>query len=660
LVLSNKQFPLVFQLGLQSFVVVGILIIGISSLFGPGNDETPDRLIFVFSVFVIGVFLVLAIREVRFASWKYFWSFSGLLIIFLGIFSIENKSEGLERNVWLGFGPTTFLLSVLISQIIFSVFNWDSLARIWRFFIGLCISINIALVIPSIWQDSKSVIDLSHSEYVLNELLAPAQGRWPYSDFVPQYQTFYGFLLEPFSVFFDATGLSNISFLFLTLLGFLAVGLGVYLAHLALEKRSLILATGLVVPLTTLTQFPVREGYSGSIAALLSALPIRIFPGILFLTCVILLMLHVRRTNGKRRTIGFVSLGLVSGILVWHSQDFGIAASLVAIAIIVLGGSMKPIDLRALSLFSIGLIPSLSLYPIASFFSGRSINFDYILFFSRQFGGGFGSERISVPGPILIVLPLIATLVVVNGYFLYKSKPQNSVFKAYYLSSLIGFTFSLWSLAGFVYYLNRSFASGQLQILLLPIAISLAAVIGIFLRAGAASFVKGFLFSKTNFRHPNFWWAVPFTLIFSLPLASLIHSPNPVTELNRIYGGADSTRWPTQSVLMSMTDSEAASRYANSEGLYLGYFGNSSSYISSETGVEPAGIFNSPTDLWISEQSKLVACEFIRTRGFDALVLSDEGANMVRNGKTPLCGKFVILDVPGVRSGHFVVLSELD
>jgi hypothetical protein len=65
-------------------------------------------------------------------------------------------------------------------------------------------------IIISFWQNSALVIDPDHSEYVLNELIGPLNGNWPYADFIPQYQTFYGFLLRPF-IYIAASAASNVS-----------------------------------------------------------------------------------------------------------------------------------------------------------------------------------------------------------------------------------------------------------------------------------------------------------------------------------------------------------------------------------------------------------------------------------------------------------------
>ena len=172
-------------------------------------------------------------------------------------------------------------------------------------FIGLVVTTNLLLVIPSFWQNSNTVIDADHSEYVLNEILATTNGQWPYANFIPQYQTFYGFLLKPFAGSLNAAQLSNLAIVGLTIISYATIALGVYLAWQALDKRSWILAIGLIVPFTALTQFPTREGYLGSISALLSGLSIRVFPGLLLLFAVVRTLKSIRAAKQISVTSGY-------------------------------------------------------------------------------------------------------------------------------------------------------------------------------------------------------------------------------------------------------------------------------------------------------------------------------------------------------------------
>jgi hypothetical protein len=654
---SVDSFPTPFALGLKAFTITGFIILVIQLMRGTAQSEGPDKAIYLLSICTAGVFLLLGLTKRNYSTGKYFYGPSALLIAALGILGVEQHDPingvVLSNRLWLGFGPFVLVLALLISGFIFKIVEWKSLGKIWKLSLSFLFTTNLILVIPSFWQSSKTVIDADHSEYVINEMIAPLTGHWPYSNFIPQYQSFYGFFLKPFATSMDAAQISNLALVGLTFLSYFTMALGVFVAWQALDKRSWILAIGLVIPFTALTQFPNREGYLGSIAALLSGLSIRVFPGLLLLFAVIQTLKKFRGRITLARFVWLFLTGSLAGLVSWQSQDFGIAAAITAFLVIALAGSSKLIDLKSTFSFSLGFIPGFSVYPIAAAISGHGIDFSYFLFFARQFGSGFGAERMRTLGPVVIILPLIVLLVVTHGIYLYKSKIENPDGRDNYLNSLIGFSFSVWSFAGFTYYLNRSYASGQMQVLFLSIAISLAALIGIALKTPELELPSGVLFSKKSLQSKNIYWVLPMALVFSLPIASLLLSPNPKVEMARIDQGSVTPRWPKATVLASVVDAKIASEYAKTNNLKIGFFGASAAYVQKDTGVQSLSILNSPFDLAMSQQTVQVSCEYLAKINPDVIVASDEGAALFQfEGKT-LCNKYIQRDIPGVRSGHF-------
>jgi hypothetical protein len=595
----------------------------------------------------------------QFNSGKYIYSSGAILVTAIGIIGIEEHDPingvVLSNRLWLGFGPFVFLLMAAIFAFVFKVLEWKSLSRTWKVSLAILFSANTALAIPSFWQSAKAVIDADHSEYVINEIIAPLNGYWPYSDFIPQYQTFYGFFLKPLAGSMNASQISDVIYLALTFITYLTIALGVFMAWLALNRRSWVLAVGLVVPFTALTQFPTREGYLGSIASLLSGLSIRVFPGLLLLMVTIYVLNSNRGQTTSKRYFSLAIVGIFSGLVAWQSQDFGLAATITTLLIVAFASSPKLIEFKSLAAIMAGLIPGFLIYPIAGAVSGHPINFDYFLFFARQFGSGFGAERMRTPGPVLVILPLIVLLVVAHAITLHKSKNALEANGELFNSSLIGLTFSIWSFAGFTYYLNRSYASGQMQILFLTIAISLAALVGVVIKALDGDLPKGFLLSKTNRNTKNFAWLLTLATIFSIPFSTLVLTPNPAVELARINEGASTPRWPKATILASVEDARTASKFAKANGLKLGFFGASAAYVEKETGVQSLSILNSPFDLGMSQQTIQVSCEYIAKINPDVIVASDEGAALFQfEGKT-LCNAYIQRDIPGVRSGHFAV-----
>ncbi len=654
-----ETFPTALILGLKAFALTGLTILLVQMFRGSAQSEGPDKVIFLLSITIAAIFILMGLTKGQFNSGKYIYSSGAILVTAIGIIGIEEHDPingvVLSNRLWLGFGPFVFLLMAAIFGFVYKVLEWKSLHKSWKVLLASLFSANVALAIPSFWQSAKAVIDADHSEYVINEIIAPLNGYWPYSDFIPQYQTFYGFFLKPFVGSMNASQISDVIYLALTFITYLTIILGVFIAWQALNKSSLVLAVGLVVPFTALTQFPTREGYLGSIASLLSGLSIRVFPGLLLLMGTIYVLNSNRGQTTRKRYFSLAIVGIFSGLIAWQSQDFGLAAAITTILIVAFASSPKLIEFKSLAAVTAGLIPGFLIYPIAGAVSGHPINFDYFLFFARQFGSGFGAERIRTPGPVFVILPLIVLLVVAHAITLHKSKNNAEANSDLFNSSLIGLTFSIWSFAGFTYYLNRSYASGQMQILFLTIAISLAALIGVVIKALDGDLPKGFLLSKTNRNTKNFAWLLALAVVFSIPFSTLVLTPNPAVELARIDEGSSTPRWPKATILASVEDARTASKFAKANGLKLGFFGASAAYVEKETGVQSLSILNSPFDLGMSQQTIQVSCEYIAKINPDVIVVSDEGAALFQfEGKT-LCNSYVQRDIPGVRSGHFAV-----
>lgn len=654
-----NTFPISLVLGLKAFTITGLMILLIQLFRGPGQSEGPDKAIFLVSIATAAIFILMGLTKGNFNSGKYFYAFGAIVVIVIGVVGIEEHDPingvVLSNRLWLGFGPFVLLLMTLIFGYVFKVLEWKSLSKVWKAVLALLFSTNSAFAIPSFWQSAKAVIDADHSEYVINEILAPLNGYWPYSDFIPQYQTFYGFFLKPFVGSMNASQISDLIYMTLTFITYLTIVLGVFIAWQALNRSSLILAIGLVVPFTALTQFPTREGYLGSIASLLSGLSIRVFPGLLLLMLTIYVLNSYKGQTTSRRYSALAIVGVFSGLVSWQSQDFGLAASITAILVVAFASSPKLIEIKSVAAVTSGLIPGFFIYPIAGVVSGHPINFDYFLFFARQFGSGFGAERMRTPGPVLVILPLIVLLVVAHAVTLHKSKASLEANSELYNSSLIGLAFSIWSFAGFTYYLNRSYASGQMQILFLTIAISLAALVGVVIKVLEGDLPKGFILSRTNRSSKNFAWVLTLAVVFSIPFSTLILTPNPAVELARIDEGSSTPRWPKPTILASVVDAKAAAKYAKANNLSIGFFGASAAYVEKETGVQSLSILNSPFDLAMSQQTIKVSCDYLARVNPDVIVASDEGAALFQfEGKT-LCNVYIQQDVPGVRSGHFAV-----
>lgn len=651
---DSDQVLIIFS---KVFGIVALSTLILQLMRSGDKSETWDKLIFATAIVVgiagfVAIFL-LKIKSFRLDLITLIAAFAGIL---LGVGGIEEHDPingvVLSNRLWLGFGPFALALLLAIALIVWKVWDWQNLNKAWKALLSVIALAATSLASLSFFQDAKSIIDPDHSEYVLNEVMAIRAGNWPFESFIPQYQTVYTF----FAALFTSSDTDDVaqSLLFLMVFAtFAAIAIGVILVRQTLPSKAIVPAILLVVPFTAVTQFPIREGFMGSIASLLSGLSIRILPGVLLFALVLWVVTSPRMVGNKSR-IAFFILGIVTGWTMWSSQDFGIAATVTTFIILSIIPFRKGISkVNSLIFLASGFIPGFLTYQVISLAAGKSINYDYFAFFARQFGSGFGAENMRTPGPVLVILPLIIALAVAHLLLLRISQNlEAEISSRIYSNSVLGLLFASWSTLGFSYYLNRSYASGQMQILFLPIAISLGTLVGslLYLRQKedrTSQEFSSWALVSTKARH-----SLVVTLVISLPLSTLLLLPNPSIELDRINQGNASPRWPKPTITASISDARAGLNFARANNATIAFFGASSNYVSDATGIESAAILNSPFDLYMSQETVTVTCEYLEVVKPDYLILSDEGAALFQFENQTLCGTYAFADISGVRSGR--------
>jgi len=142
------------------------------------------------------------------------------------------------------------------------------------------------------------------------------------------------------------------------------------------------------------------------------------------------------------------------------------------------------------------------------------------------------------------------------------------------------------------------------------------------------------------------------TFVISLPLSTLLLLPNPSIELDRINQGNAAARWPKPTITASISDARAGLNFARANNATIAFFGASSNYVSDATGIKSATILNSPFDLYMSQETVTVTCEYLEVVKPDYLILSDEGAALFQFENQTLCGTYAFADISGVRSGR--------
>lgn len=617
------------------------------------KSETWDKVIYVTSLSI--AFLLIPIKS---ATWsKLNYVLIGTFSLLIGVVGVEKHGTETTSGVdvsgllWLGFGPIVLVLLLVLYPFCFKLLEWSTLNKPTKWFLRLVSSIVIFLSLLSCWQTGSSIIDMYSSEYVLNEGLAMPAGNLPYVNFIPQYGTLFSILALPAKSVMDPNGLVTFILIQHFIISIISIFLGVYIVRKSFATKSWTIAALLVVPFTCLTHLPNRKGFAGSIFDLIQEIPIRLFFGILIGMAVVK-ALNSNTKNGKEIYSLFV--GVLSGLGIWINQDFIFLAGLIGVGFITILSK----NLKSIGLVYFGYFIGFAIYPLWVLSQGKSVNFKYFGFFVVQYTGGFMAEPIITPGPVLIILPLIVGLAFLSFFKVMRiTFSRKFDFEGDKESWHVVLFYAAWCVGGFLYYLNRSYASGQMQTLFLPLAICFGSYLGIFTKS--ESFKNSW--NINQFFSSSYWrlnsktkfGLIPLGVVISLFFATTIAAPSPNIELKRIKNAPEAYRWPTTTGRLALTNFKLIQELNPFPNKKMAYFGASGNYVQLATGIESANILNSPWDIPVTQTTIITGCNAISAVNADVLLLGPEALSLFRFKNNTLCETYQLAKVPGFKDGTF-------
>ena len=552
----------------------------------PIDPENADKLVWV-SAGLSTVILVLVMSFSSLGQRLYDSKYAVILFgyaLAIGILSISwvQTIEDMTRDaLWFGFGVFVTLIAIALVPLMSRLLSETSQPLIW--YIG-AISIAIFLVwyLPSLLQPPWGVIDLDHSSLVVNELLAQGAGVFPLGNFTTQYTSLLGWFIAPIILLVDPIFSYLIASIWLSLLSVLTITGVVYLAWKVLPQRIRPLALILTVPLILVKGTPAESPF-GSITALFSAIPVRTFP---LVVVGILLLLASRNT----KLIYLVPLGIASGLSAINNFEFGIP--ILISVLIVLSISVSPEKLKLTLIgFSFGVMGSVLLVVVLLQLVGQQFEITKWFAFVIGFQSGFGLVQMPVTGTYVIVLMILGSGTVTGLYWLIryrKTVDRSDVdiarkFNAAIVASFAGLT----GLATFGYYVGRSVTSGQLQILMLNVALVIVAILSLVEIPDLfkQKTIKGVLSSSLILLPP------------ALALAALVQAPDPQQQWERVspYYKENPLFTPDSNLNLIRQKMDVAAEelgYAVSEGAVR--MGN---YAQIRLGLENFSVIDNPSDV---------------------------------------------------------------
>ena len=609
------------------------------------SNENIDKSIFIFHVLGLLFFYKYKLVKIADNVWKkeLVLSLFAVVILVIGIlrenFRIAGNRSGEEVNsLWNGFGIEV-LCTLLIFIILYIIYvKTDCNFRISTH-LSLIILIGlISMYSLSIWQTKNSLIDFDHSEYILNESLAFSSGHLPYSNFIPQYSMLYNIFLWPLSNIFSVDQQLNFAFVCFFLVSVLTLSMAVYIVNSSFPFRNYLKSFLIVIPLTLVTPGLDREWILGSITSLPSAIPNRIFPAVLLFVIYYTQILKPVSKSGERTKL--ILIGFLGGNIFWHSQDFG-AASIISLILTILITNALNLKQKVnqLLLFAMGILIGISFYPFCLFVFDKSIRFEFLAFFVRQFGSGFGAEPINPIGPIMIILPIIF---IVFYFHLEFNKLHEESHKELLNNCFIGIFFSFFLIFTFPYYLNRSIVSGQLQLFLLPISVALGSLIGTLTKLGffqqLNSYIKNNKISKTLILSP-------LLIVFLLPISTISLFPNPIIEVPRVLNKVGELSWPPPKLSITLVNIDKAIQYSSDNGVEVSYFGSFSNYIFLKKNIKVVNLYNSAYDFYLSDETRKYGCSYLISMAPQFLILDHSASEIFRvemdkNKNDKFCGEY--------------------
>ena len=372
-------------------------------------------------------------------------------------------------GMWTGIGPVGLLAGLAFALFVFRFWNYPK----WVAATSSIVMVGLlaAYALPALFETPGSVRDSGHFQFTSDELAAVAAGRFPLSDYVPQYTVVLGFPIAPLirALPDQATW---VILLWLLLLQVSSLAISVSMPVLVGGPRILAPAS-LVAVLPTL----IVLSWPTSSATYFATFPLRvILPAASILAAFILLRSRAKLT--RRRRAWFALLGALVGLTILNNPDFGAPAGLAILVIMVLAASGRHEAVLSVLHLLAGTAAVFLSYTALGLAVGRPVQWQYWLIFPR-IGGveGWYDVAMGAFGPHVAVVALFVSASVL-GFILVRSRGIGSTFQ--YRQGLLLALVGGWSLMCLPYFAGRSlpptavggysFQIGMVIAALLPIA----------------------------------------------------------------------------------------------------------------------------------------------------------------------------------------------
>lgn len=468
--------------------------------------------------------------------------------------------------------------------------------------------------------------DVLHNLYVVNEMLTPAVGKLAFHDFIPQYSTLLNgvvWLISQWTSANNAVEIINFGVYSIMLTTALLAVMLVVIVYQSMTHQSYTQAILLALPPLFMSSFPVWNRIIASTpsADFYSVVPFRLFSIVVPYIVAISLLLKWREELQPRHVW---YLGAISGLIIFNNNDFGLMASF-ALGIMLLGNPYiarwQARLLMGVS-YCVGIVTTFVVIIASYAVVGKSLNTEFLFWFSRQFSGGFGALMIALPGPGTLVITTAVALCVVSVLSVVWNNSQREWLCAHPLRSrnyLQLIYFAVVATIGLLYYLNRSSARA-LGISIIPLSLAFVALWML-------------IQLHATYTHRITTYAVrcaallPVALVFGYTLVpTTLPTPLRFSDAIMAQRASDLMNTTTHSDVRSTWPFETTRQTADvltHAGLRVGYFGPFPHITQIYTDVPARLIFNHPHDIIISSTTRDVLCSTVFDDTIDVVIVAE-------------------------------------
>lgn len=571
-----------------------------------GSIESPNLTTAIIP-FLIGFGLFLGIASTKLTQNSVLQAaISVTAPIFTVLALLPDSDLGLKLEFWSGFGfqPTVTTMTTSVAVLALAKFSRSKSIENQKTAIRVLKSVAVITLIvylPIFIQPPNGLLNFGDTSYhVVDELLAPYSGSFPYSDYSPQYTGVLGWFLFPLR----ALRLSGVQMMTVVIIACNILGLLLpLLASLIIKKLFPRLSFLLILAACTSTSFASGE-FNGSSTMLKEfSYSARLVP---ILVTILVLVIHLGRNDEKGNKSSAV-LGVVTAISMLNNADVGLAFAaimLVVVAFLVSNHKMTTTSGRLVFGWFLGTV---FLYCIVGAIVGKP--FDFASYWGLRATSPrtlYSAFPLHAFGAHLLVMAISTAAIATGVQLMRKTDPRgNDTAKAsiYLVSGGL-------LVAMLIRFAIRPIPQG-IPGLLIPTFIP-----------GAMLVIDSVNSFRSHLRARSIGSAFAVLMIATLPIGALWQYPNPADELLRIsgdkYGRSDWSSTPgrvadgyslealnSKTLFIDKITSVAHSLPPNSRIGYFGIYGNTVQLLTSVHNV--MGI-PAPESLRFGDGQERLAC----------------------------------------------------